>query len=69
MNLYNQHKEGQHVLFLDEHQCEIVGTIVAKHTLPDRLQLTIKLDEGGYYKAWLKYSKVVSGTSGICDDV
>lgn len=46
---------GQHVYFLDENQCEIVGTIVRRiDTVADRLILVIKLDAGGYYEAWLR---------------
>lgn len=53
MSLYSEYSFHQKVMFIDEDQCEIRGRVIDKKDYPDRLVLTIELDDGGYYDAHL----------------
>lgn len=55
MSDYDQYPPGKRVLFIDENQCEIRGVVWKRDDrFADRLILIIKLDEGGYYGAWIR---------------
>lgn len=54
----NEHKKpyqfGDHVLFVDENQCEIRGIVRDRKEYDDFIELLIELDGGGYYRAKLR---------------
>lgn len=48
---YENLKVGQHVVFHDERQCEIAGTVREHEDLGDYIRCVLDLDDGGTYVA------------------
>ena len=46
---------GQHVVFHDEWQCEISGTVRKQEDLGDKICYLLELDSGGMYAAKLEF--------------
>lgn len=58
-NQYEKLEIGQHVVFHDDRQQEISGTVIGKHDYPDYIQYLLELDGGViYYAKLIKQQKV-----------
>lgn len=49
---------GDHVLFIDENQCEICGIVRDRKEYNDFIELLIELDGGGHYRAKLRKRRI-----------
>lgn len=63
---FNRYKFRQHVIFIDENQCEISGVVIQETEFDDRLALLIELDKvnpddpherNQHYHAWMMKRK------------
>lgn len=54
MSYYENLEVGQHVVFHDERQQEVAGTVREREDCGDHIRYVLDLDDGGTYVARLK---------------